>query len=160
LPDRNAATAAAWMRNFPDLMAISRDRGGEYAAAAVVGAPQALQYADRFHLINNLGGTGEAVLTRHLFAHHTHPTESYSPTFLADPRFNQPPKLNPKEAALSQAKREERLARYNQVVTLHQQGLSHQAIAARVGMGRTTVSRWLKSSAFPERAAASEKDAT
>ena len=51
LPDRKAETAAAWMRQYPDLMAVSRDRGGDYAAAATAGAPQAIQCADRFHVI-------------------------------------------------------------------------------------------------------------
>ena len=34
LPDRQAETAARWMRQQPDLAVVSRDRGGEYAAAA------------------------------------------------------------------------------------------------------------------------------
>ena len=55
LPDRKAETSASWMRHYPDLMAVSRDRGGDYAAAATAGAPQATQCADRFHVIKNLG---------------------------------------------------------------------------------------------------------
>ena len=55
LPDREAETAAAWMRQQLDLMVISRDRGGEYASAATQGAPQARKSADRFHLLKNLG---------------------------------------------------------------------------------------------------------
>jgi transposase len=33
---------------------VSRDRGGNYAAAARKGAPQAQQVADKFHLLKNL----------------------------------------------------------------------------------------------------------
>jgi transposase len=43
LPDRKAETSASWMRQYPDLMAVSRDRGGDYAAAARAGAPQATE---------------------------------------------------------------------------------------------------------------------
>jgi transposase len=34
LADREANSSAAWLRQHPDLMAVSRDRGGEYASAA------------------------------------------------------------------------------------------------------------------------------
>ena len=68
LPDRKAETSAAWMRQHPDLMAVSRDRGGEYASAARQGAPQAIQCADRFHLLKNLGEAVEGLLAHHLAA--------------------------------------------------------------------------------------------
>ncbi|HEX7735688.1 MAG TPA: ISL3 family transposase [Ktedonobacteraceae bacterium] len=50
LPDRRAETVARWMRQHPDIFVVSRDRGGEYASAATLAAPQAIQIADRFHL--------------------------------------------------------------------------------------------------------------
>ena len=50
LPDRKAETAKAWMKAHPEIKLVSRDRGGDYAAAAREGAPQATQIADRFHL--------------------------------------------------------------------------------------------------------------
>lgn len=34
LPDRTADTSAAWMLLHPEIEIVSRDRGGEYAAAA------------------------------------------------------------------------------------------------------------------------------
>jgi transposase len=50
LPDRTVETGASWMQAHPELEIVSRDRGGNYAAAARQGAPQATQIADRFHL--------------------------------------------------------------------------------------------------------------
>ena len=150
LPDRQAETSASWMRHYPDLMAVSRDRGGDYAAAATAGAPQATQCADRFHLVKNLGEALEGLLARHLAAHRTRLTQESRARPLSTAQAGQPPKLSPKEAHQSQAKREERLARYQQVVTLRKQGLSQTAIAQQVGIGHATVSRWLESCAFPE----------
>ncbi len=54
LPDRSAETAEAWLRTHPEITLVSRDRGGDYAAAARRGAPQAIQVADKFHLLKNL----------------------------------------------------------------------------------------------------------
>src|SRR5438105_6530264 len=54
LPDRTAETAEAWLRTHPEVEIVSRDRGGDYAAAARKGASQAQQVADKFHLLKNL----------------------------------------------------------------------------------------------------------
>jgi len=56
----------------------------------------------------------------------------------------------PKSVVLSQAKREQRLAQYQQVLALREQGLSQTAIAVQVGIGHATVSRWLSNGTFPE----------
>src|SRR5216684_4604286 len=54
LPDRKEETLEAWLRAHPEIEVVSRDRGGEYAAAARKGAPQAQQVADKFHILKNL----------------------------------------------------------------------------------------------------------
>ena len=66
LPDRKAETASVWMSAHPEIDLVSRDRGGEYASAAASGAPQAIQCADRFHLLKNLREDLEGLLARHL----------------------------------------------------------------------------------------------
>ena len=54
LPDRRAETAAAWMRDNPEIHVVSRDRASTYASAAAFAVPQATQIADRFHVCQNL----------------------------------------------------------------------------------------------------------
>jgi len=150
LPDRTEETAAAWMRKHPEIEVVSRDRGGEYASAAAAGAPQATQCADRFHMIKNLREALEGVLARHLAAHRNGLAEKSSTTPLLAEHPRLPPKLSPKEAHQKQARREERLALYNQVVALRKLGFSQTAIANQIGIGHATVSRWLGSGTFPE----------
>lgn len=52
-----------WL-DHPELEIVSRDRGGDYAAAARKSAPQATQVADRFHLYKNLTEAVELALAR------------------------------------------------------------------------------------------------
>ena len=53
LPDREPATVEAWLSRHPEIRVISRDRGGGYGQAATRAAPQAVQVADRWHLMEN-----------------------------------------------------------------------------------------------------------
>ncbi|MDD3654047.1 MAG: transposase [Desulfotomaculaceae bacterium] len=55
LPDRQVSTLQQWLQDHPGVEIISRDRSQSYAKAAQMGAPNAQQIADRWHLLKNLG---------------------------------------------------------------------------------------------------------
>src|SRR6266516_809939 len=151
LPDREADSSAAWMRQHTDLMAVSRDRGGAYASAARVGAPQAIQYADRFHVLKNLRESLEGLLARHLAnqcKQQTHTMLDEQPSVWQPKRAT---RSSPTLERLQHSRREERLAHYEQVIALRKLGLSQAAIARQVGIGASTVQSWLAAGAFPER---------
>jgi len=151
LPDREADTSATWMRQQLDLMAVSRDRGGAYASAAAQGAPQAIQCADRFHLMKNLGEALEGLLAGHLAAECKRQTQATKGEPVAVWHSKRVTRLSPKLELLQHNRREERLAHYEQVIVLHKQGRSQATIARQVGIGASTVQSWLAAGTFPER---------
>ena len=50
LPDRTSTTVADWLRQRPGIKVVARDRSTEYARAAAIGAPKAVQVADRWRV--------------------------------------------------------------------------------------------------------------
>lgn len=53
LPDRETATVTAWLSDHPEITVVSRDRGGGYGEATTRALPNAIQVADRWHLMEN-----------------------------------------------------------------------------------------------------------
>jgi transposase len=180
LPDRKEETLTAWLLTHPEIDVISRDRGGEYAAAAKKGAPQAQQIADKFHLLKNLrDGLKELMARKQKVLPEMEEDCSDGIPLRAQGKrresilpeapkpdepekqwrsMSQEPRHIPARSAnvsvaqsRSQVSRTNRCARYEAVRALHQRAISEREIARRLHMSRQTVHTFLVSESFPER---------
>jgi hypothetical protein len=152
LPDREAGTLAAWLREHPGVQVIARDRAGAYAKGARQGAPGAVQVADRFHLLQNLAETLEVVFTAH--ARHLRSAGRARRVAAIAERGSVPMPLSEpqtKTRVRAADRRNRRVAVYQEVWVLHRQGWPGEAIAHHLGIGRSTVFRYLRHEDFPER---------
>ena len=160
LPDRTVETVSAWLAAHPEIEVVSRDRASDYATAATLGAPQATQVCDRWHLMKNLS---EYVMTflarmraqiRQTSQEQAPPREEVS---LEEAQWKE------REASVQaqdgrriarrarktardhvrETHQAERLDRYQQILQLASQGLSSNDIAARVGLSARSVRQWL-----------------
>jgi len=152
LPDRKAETLANWLLEHPSVEILSRDRSKAYKSGMDMGAPDAVQVADRFHLLKNLQETledsfrGQAQVFKRVENAQLEavgvvlpvPGELAIPTSLA---------LAEQEKA---EKRALRLERYEQAHALRDQGYKVRDIAHHLGMGERTVQTFLSHDSFPE----------
>jgi transposase len=142
------------MRQHPEITVVSRDRGSEYASAATQGAPQAIQCADRFHVVKNLTEATQLLLARcqaEIAAASTteEPDQSEQKKRVISVEEWRPPEPAHVEK-VRLARRAGRHARYQHVVQLHAQGRKPKEIAQWLDMGERTVRDWLKRGTFPE----------
>ena len=155
LPDRDTDTLAPWLSAHPGGEIMARDRAKAYADGARHGAPEAIQVADRFHLLQHVAEALAQVGSAHgpvLTA--VHEAMRQAPIRQADGSMAvpvPPPPPAPTAQELATQRRARRLALYEQVWALRRQGWSGEAIARQLGLGRTTGYRYLHTPTFPER---------
>ena len=151
LPDRSAETLSAWLKEYPSVRIISRDRSTEYERGIEECAPTAVEVLDRWHLLKNLRETAERVLEHNHEALSTVRLPSIANGDPCSLHEHTPVPRSAKERAAGEAERRKRLADYKKVKKLHQQGMNMLAICRYLGMSRGAVRRYVHADAFPER---------
>jgi transposase len=138
LPDRSGAAFETWLRRHRGVEVITRDRSRDYARAAQVAAPGAMQVADRWHLLLNL----RQMLERWLAGAHGRLRGLPAPAVsgLEAERDHPFPRSHAEQAATLDAQARQRMI-HEEVRRRRAAGQSISAIAREMPLARATVRR-------------------
>ncbi|MEU3620559.1 transposase [Streptomyces sp. NPDC006872] len=138
LPTRDSGPLTVWLATHPGMEIICRDRAGAYAEGARIGAPTAVQVADRFHLWQGIGRAVETCAT----AHHKCLNASNPPAKAAVEASTDT--TAPAGPDLDGCRAQRKKAAHALVHNLLAQGHSRRAIARHLSWGLNTVRRYAR----------------
>ena len=149
LADRSAETLSLWLKTHPTIEIVSRDRSTDYAAGIRAGAPQAIQVADRWHLLLNL----RQMLERYLIVVYARlkalPISALYQAILQQqrPRFQR----TGHERHVAEVSRQQRIALYEHIQRKREEGCNVTQLAKELGHHRATIRKYYYATTFPER---------
>ncbi|WP_158289779.1 ISL3 family transposase [Micromonospora sp. S4605] len=138
LADRRADSFADWLRAHSGTEVVCRDRASGYAEGARLGAPDAIQVADRFHLLYNLTQAVDRVVRAHRRCLKDRPEAEA----VAQPR----PSTNGEQGRRAEVTRQ----RYAEIHALHVKGIGTTAISTTLNLDGMSVRRYLRAATADE----------
>lgn len=150
LPDRTPETVAAWFAQHPGVEVVTRDRSPEYARGVSLGAPGAVQVADRWHVLGNLREALERLLDR--LRSHLLSLPQAGGAALPLSSTDRDRRRGSLDQVRQQMSRERRYARYAEVKRLQAEGKAIIQIARELKLSRQTVRKYMASEVFVEHA--------
>jgi transposase len=132
LPDRSKPTVVQWLKRYPTITIVARDRSKEFAAAITEALPHAQHVADRWHVAKNLTEHLDKVVSRR-----------WKHLIKAGGETEMPPELIPVSTPARRPRQAAGEARYQQMLALARAGLPTRTIARRLGVGQRTIQHWL-----------------
>lgn len=156
LPNREVGTVKDWLVAHPGIEIISRDRASCYSQAANLGAPDAIQVADRWHLLKNLGDALRRFVDKHnqelriVAREIVQQKDDQSEVEVPE---NQTIEVKT-ESGFEQTKKESKLSRYElnflEVKRLRSEGHSIKSIHRQINVHRQTIKKYLKYDEYPQ----------
>lgn len=137
LPDRTARTVRNWLKCYPNIRIVSRDRSREFRKGIDQGALQAQQIADRWHILHNYQETVGKQLRKY--------TEllKQASIQMSSNLSHQVPEKEPSP------NHDYRKALFLEVKQLQNEGMGYRKIAKITGMSLSTVKRYLLREELP-----------
>ena len=164
LPDREVETVKKWLEAHPGIEIITRDRADCYKQAATLGASNAIQVADRWHLLKNMGEALKRFLDKH------NKELRMAAKDIAKSKAAEQEKLRKKteKEAIKKKNRKKNkeeekppLSRYElnflEVKRLRKKGHSIRSIHKQTGVHRQTIKKYLKYETYPLKAVTTTK---
>jgi len=156
LGESSADALAAWLTAHPGVTTISRDRHGRYAEGARRAAPDAIQVADRFHLVRNL----RQAVERDLAVHRRDLRVSLSSQ--TPPAANQEGEKRTRQIQVRsrvvehrrevvEQHRQEKIELFQTIQEMKAAGMKVTEMAGQLGINRRRIDKWVQLKEFPER---------
>ncbi|WP_407530180.1 ISL3 family transposase [Methylobacterium oryzisoli] len=149
LPDRATESVAAWLHGHPDIAVVARDRAEVFAEGTRVGAPQARQVLDRFHLLRNLSAALRAIAVDHHAAIRAAGRALLDQEVEAARTRSRAARTPTASEIRKRATHAPRQARHAELKRLAEGGASVSGMARALGLDRKTVRVWLARDAPP-----------
>lgn len=155
LPILSADALCEWLRKHPEVVVVSRDRHGLYAEEARRGAPEAVQVADRFHLILNLRQAVERALAVQRPHLRVLPPSTPAPRTETAKNPSRQVRVGPRvwkhQAEAAWQGRQEKLALFQTIRRMQATGLKVSQITKHPGVNRRRIDKWVHLDTLPER---------
>ncbi|MEW1599381.1 ISL3 family transposase [Streptomyces sp. NPDC093808] len=137
LPDRTSETFAAWLTEHPGAEIICRDRASAYTKAVKDAAPNALEVADRWHLLQNLSTAVEKTCHQHRDCLRKRAEDETATEVPEVTPMLLPPAELPRTQIIERTRH-----RYEDIHRLLEKRRTISAIARRLNLDRKTVRRF------------------
>ncbi len=139
LEDRTAETLATWLTKHPEIKIVTRDRSKTYAEGIRQGAPQAIQIADRWHLLKNGSDVVYEVFQQENGVIQKQLKEGSELKKIEDPLTELPPESE-KPLTVAEQNRKQRMDEVQKLILL---GWTQKAAACHLNIHPKTVNRYL-----------------
>ena len=152
LPSRKGRDLKKWLMKYKDVQIVTRDRSSSYSSAIDEACPDAVQVADRFHLLTNLSNALDTYF-KSISGTISRLVKAKTSELLNLPEAE--PKINfVAKEQVNGIRIDPRLDRFNKVKELQTKGVAILQISRDLGMSRNTVRSYFSQESLSPRSRA------